>query len=93
MEQIIRKYKNGELSKEEFIEEVMKENEKDLESTLTFKDLAAVESVFHSVFKKSVGLLTKVVKKGGSSAHIYVPWKYRDHPVTVVVWDKEKFEG
>lgn len=90
MEEIIEKYKTGELTRDEFIDEISKLKEDS--STLTYDDLAAVERSFNALFTKSVDIMTRKVRAGGTSSNIYVPRRYKGYPITVIIWDKEKFD-
>jgi len=47
---------------------------------------------FKTLFGDSVDILVKNVRVGGDSSIVYVPKKYADKVVTIIVWkDKEKY--
>jgi len=50
--------------------------------------LAKVEEVFKLVFTRALYVSTRQVRAGGTSSTVYVPKKFRDNPVTVIVWEK-----
>jgi putative transposon-encoded protein len=92
MNDIINKFREGELSQEEFVEEINKKVIEERDAFLTYKDIASVEQAFKVIFKKSVHVLTKLVRSGGTSAKVYVPKDFEGYPVTIIIWDKEKFD-
>ena len=53
-----------------------------------YEKINMVEEVFKRVFADSIHIETKRVKAGGTSNNIYVPKKYANHPVTIIIWDK-----
>ena len=92
MQEIISDFNEGKITKEQFVEEINKNISEQKESILTYKDIAAVEEAFKVIFKKSVHILTKVVRTGGTSANVYVPKDFKGCPVTIIIWDKRKFK-
>jgi len=53
-----------------------------------FEKLNKVEEAFKLIFGKSVHIITKSVKVGGTSNNVYVPKEFAGHPVTVIIWPK-----
>ena len=57
-----------------------------------FDKLSMVEQAFKTLFGESVQIMTKTVRAGGTSNNIYVPKKYKNNPVTLVIWPELKME-
>ncbi len=55
-----------------------------------YERMYLTERVFKEVFGKSVHVESKRVKPGGTSNNIYVPRKFADCPVTLIIWPKEE---
>ena len=92
MDEIIEKYKNKEITEEEFFEEIIAKHNDKLKNILTYNDIACVEEAFKVVFQKSTDIITKSVRRGGTSCNVYVPKRFAGCPVTLIIWNREKFE-
>ena len=58
-----------------------------------YEKMDLVEKVFKAVFKDSIAVLTKTIRSGSNTSNnIYVPKKYKGHPVTIIIWNKQEEE-
>jgi len=57
-----------------------------------YEKMALVEETFKTVFKEAIHVETKRVRSGGTSSNIYVPTRFGNHPVTIIIWDLPKDE-
>jgi len=80
---------NGELNESEFVDKVNAETE-----TLTYEEMAAVCRAFQILFRKSVAVVNKVIRKHGKNATLVtLPKFYVDRACTVIIWPRDSFEG
>jgi hypothetical protein len=57
-----------------------------------FEKMLRIEQAFRLAFGESVHIITKKIKPGKCSNAIYVPKRFEGHPVTVIIWDKIKYD-
>lgn len=55
-----------------------------------FERISLTEEAFATVFDDCIHIETKRVSTGNTSANIYVPIRFKGHPATIIIWDKDK---